>query len=51
MLSQELVQSIANYLVTKPYNEVFMLINEIQKQVQVQPKEETPVEQATEIQE
>lgn len=38
-LSVELVQAIANYLATKPYAEVFQLINAIGKAAQVKPEE------------
>jgi len=41
-LTQELIQSIVNYLQTKPYNEVYVLISEIMKQAneQEEPKNE-----------
>jgi len=39
-ISQELLQAIANYLSSKPYNEVVWLLSKIQEEVNVQPKEE-----------
>jgi len=45
----ELVNAIAGYLGSKPYQETFQLIAEIQKQAagQVPAPEETPVEETT----
>jgi hypothetical protein len=36
-ISQSLLQAIANYLVTKPYQEVVGLLSELQKEVNVKP--------------
>jgi len=44
-ISQNLLQAIANYLVTKPYWEVVGLLSELQKEVNVQPKEAEPTEE------
>jgi len=42
-LSDNLVQSVINYLLTKPYNEVVLLLWEIQKELSEQSKQpETP---------
>jgi len=38
-ITLQLVQAIANYLATKPYQEVFELINELQRQASVKPEE------------
>lgn len=35
----QLAQAVVNYLATKPYNEVSVLISEIQKQASVKPEE------------
>lgn len=34
VISQELLQALANYLATKPYQEVFLLIEALQKLTQ-----------------
>ena len=39
-ITQELAQAIVQYLATKPYTEVFQLINELQKQATPQTEEE-----------
>jgi len=39
-ISQQLLQQIANYLVTRPYQEVAQLLSDLQKEVNVAPKEE-----------
>lgn len=36
-ISKELAQAILNYLTTKPFQEVYVLINELQKQALVKP--------------
>lgn len=38
-ISNELLQSLANYLVTKPYQEVVGLLNAIQKEASIKPEE------------
>jgi hypothetical protein len=38
-ITMELAQSIANYLVTKPYQEVAALIAELERQANVKPQE------------
>lgn len=38
-ISQPLLQAIANYLVTKPYQEVVGLLNALDKEVNVRPEE------------
>jgi hypothetical protein len=42
-ITQELAQAIVQYLATKPYSEVFQLINELQKQA-TPPQEEEVAE-------
>jgi hypothetical protein len=37
-LKNELVQAIANYLATKPYQEVAGLIGELQRSAQIKPE-------------
>lgn len=47
-ITPELAQAIVNYLQTKPYNEVVGLINEIFKQVKVNPEKVEDKEEAKE---
>jgi hypothetical protein len=47
-ISENLLQNIANYLVTKPYMEVVGLLSELQKEVQVAPKVEETKEEVKE---
>jgi hypothetical protein len=42
-LKNELVQAIANYLATKPYQEVAGLIGELQRSAQIKPVKETKI--------
>lgn len=44
ILSTQLVNQIIGYLGTRPYQEVFQLVEGLQKEAQNQPKEETKAE-------
>lgn len=46
-LSADLLQTIVNYLATKPYQEVFMLIQGIINEVNIKPDKEEVKEEKT----
>jgi hypothetical protein len=41
-ISENLIQSVINYLLTKPYWEVVVILNELQKEIVEQKKESEP---------